>query len=80
MLWTVIVLSASLVITNWVPSAENSIPSVSGPPVISRTFSPLTKSTTAIVAGIFSSSSSSSSSDDPGLGGGPPTALGSDDI
>ncbi len=45
-----------------VPSAENSIPSVSGPAVISRTFFPLFRSTTATLAGVLSSSSSCSSS------------------
>ena len=60
-LCTVIVLSASLVTIISFPLLLNSIPSVSGPPIISLTFLPFTKSTTAIRAGIFGSSLSSSS-------------------
>ena len=70
------VLSASLVIMIFLPSFENSMPSVSGPPTISRTFMPFFKSTTAIMAGTLSSSFSSLTAS-PGLGGGPPFELGS---
>ena len=66
-----IVLSASLVTIICLPSLLNSMPSVSGPAVISRTFSPNAKSTIETLAGVLSSSSSSSSSCfcSPGAGG-----------
>ena len=57
------------------------MPSVSGPPIISRTFLPSFKSTIPIRAGSLSSSASSLAAAaavaDPGAGGGPPLALGS---
>ena len=77
----VMVLSASFVIIKCFPSLENSMPSVSGPPTISRTFLPSVKSTTATRAGSLTSLSSSSSfTISPGFGGGPPLELGSKEI
>ena len=82
MLCTVTVLSASLVTISCLPSLLNSMPSVSGPPVISRIFLPNFKSMIPMRAGSLSSSSASSlvaasASAEPGAGGGPPLALGS---
>ena len=81
MLCTVTVLSASLVMINCLPSLLNSMPSVSGPPTISRTFLPNFKSTMPMRAGSLSSSASclaaSFAAAEPGAGGGPPFALGS---